>query len=45
MSKDDPIIGENAIDYDTCSKNPYVLLGVTHHGGHLGYYESAFSTK
>ncbi len=45
MAKDDPIIGEKAIDYDTCSKNPYVLLGVTDHGGHLGYFESACSTN
>jgi predicted alpha/beta-fold hydrolase len=45
MAKDDPIIGELAIDYDTCSRNPYVLLGVTDRGGHLGYFESAFNTK
>ena len=45
MAKDDPIIGAKAIDYDTCKKNPYVLLGVTDHGGHLGYFESIYSSK
>jgi predicted alpha/beta-fold hydrolase len=45
MAKDDPIIGEQSIDYDICRKNPYVLLGVTERGGHLGYFESLLSTK
>ncbi len=46
MSKDDPIIGgEAAIDYEACMSNPALLLGVTEKGGHLGYFESAFSSK
>lgn len=45
MAKDDPIIGEKAIDMDTCKANPYVLLGVTEKGGHLGYFHSVISTK
>jgi predicted alpha/beta-fold hydrolase len=45
MAKDDPIIGEKAIDHETCSKNPYVLLGVTEQGGHIGYFESMFHTR
>ena len=45
MSADDPIIGSKAICRATCENNPYVLLGVTEAGGHLGYFESVFSTK
>lgn len=44
MAKDDPVIGGKSIDYETCQSNPNVLLGVTEHGGHLGYFESVFST-
>ncbi|CDW89740.1 embryogenesis-associated protein emb8-like [Stylonychia lemnae] len=46
MSKDDPLVGgEDCIDYEVCKKNPYVLLGVTHDGGHLGFFSSILSTK
>ena len=45
MAKDDPIIGEKAICHETCIKNPYVLLATTEKGGHLGYFETIFSTK
>jgi predicted alpha/beta-fold hydrolase len=44
MAKDDPIIGPKAIAYQECQANPYVLLGVTEHGGHLGFFESVTST-
>ncbi|TNV77592.1 hypothetical protein FGO68_gene4857 [Halteria grandinella] len=45
MARDDPIIGENAIDHETCKENPYILLGVTDQGGHIGYFESMFHTR
>ena len=45
MAKDDPIIGEKAIDTNVCGKNPYILLGVTNKGGHLGYFESTMSYR
>lgn len=44
MALDDPVIGKNSIDRDVCSANPYILLGVTEQGGHLGYFESIMST-
>ena len=45
MSKDDPIIGHDTIDYDVCISNQNILLGLTDNGGHLGYYESIFSSS
>lgn len=45
MAKDDPIIGENCVDTEIPQKNPYLLMGVTNHGGHLGYFENFFSPK
>ena len=44
LAKDDPVIGEGCIDHDICKANPNVLLGVTDHGGHLGYFETFMST-
>ncbi|OQR96669.1 serine protease family S33 [Achlya hypogyna] len=35
---DDPICPHTAIPYAECAANPNVLLAVTKHGGHLGYY-------
>ena len=45
FAQDDPIIGPEAICYEFSKKNPRLLLGVTKRGGHLGYFESVFSTK
>jgi predicted alpha/beta-fold hydrolase len=45
MAKDDPIIGHETICYEVSQKNPYLVLGLTERGGHLGYFESAFTTK
>lgn len=45
MAKDDVIMGEKSIDYETCIANPNILLAVTENGGHLGYFESVYSTK
>ena len=42
---DDPIIGETSVDYDVCKKNPFVLVGTTKKGGHVGYYESLFGPE
>ena len=42
---DDPIIVGRSIDYETCMKNENILVATTQHGGHLGYFESLFSTK
>ena len=44
MARDDPILGEETICYEFSKNNPYLLLGVTKCGGHLGYFESLFST-
>lgn len=44
MAKDDPIIGPKAIAFEECQSNPYCLLGVTEHGGHLGFFESVTRT-
>lgn len=44
MAKDDVIMGAESIDYETCMANPKVLLAVTELGGHLGYFESIFSS-
>ena len=40
FTKDDPIIGAEAIAYEECYKNPNVLLGVTNIGGHTAYHEN-----
>jgi len=45
MAKDDVIMGAASIDYETCMANPNILLAVTEHGGHLGWFESAYSSK
>ena len=45
MAEDDPIIGDKAICAKTCEENPYVLLGLTKQGGHLGYFEKLYSTQ
>ncbi|CDW88437.1 ymr210w-like protein [Stylonychia lemnae] len=45
FAKDDPVIGEGSIDYEICKQNPKILLGVTDHGGHLGYFETFMSTQ
>ena len=45
MAKDDPIIGPKSICYEVAQRNPYLLMGVTKRGGHLGYFESVFSSK
>lgn len=44
-ARDDPIIGEQAIDREACEKNTYCLLGTTRRGGHLGYFESVTSSR
>eukprot|EP00347_Sterkiella_histriomuscorum_P007208 403349846 len=45
MSKDDPIVGERSIDYEGCQGNNNIILGVTEHGGHMGYFDSFYSTQ
>lgn len=37
-AKDDPIIGEKAIDYAIFKTNENCILATTEHGGHLGYH-------
>jgi predicted alpha/beta-fold hydrolase len=44
-ARDDPIIGDKAIDYDIFKDNQYTVLGTTNHGGHLGYHESIFTQE
>jgi len=41
---DDPIVGRNAIDtsYELFAQNENIVLGITKHGGHLGFHESIF---
>lgn len=45
LAWDDPIIGSESIDLEISTANPNVIVGITSKGGHLGYYESAFSTR
>ena len=40
---DDPIIGKDAIGYEECNQNPWVMVGTTKHGGHAGYFESVIN--
>ena len=44
-AKDDPVCAEVCIAYDRFQENPNIVLGVTEHGGHLGYHESLFSYR
>ena len=43
-SGNDPIIGDT-IDEEKLLENDNIVLGKTKYGGHLGFYESYFSTK
>eukprot|EP00347_Sterkiella_histriomuscorum_P008429 403345128 len=45
MAKDDPIVGEKTIAYESCQANQNIILGVTEYGGHLGYFENISSTQ
>jgi predicted alpha/beta-fold hydrolase len=36
-SLDDPVVHKSAIDYDGINSNPNCFLGITKHGGHIGY--------
>ncbi|CAK9211076.1 unnamed protein product [Sphagnum troendelagicum] len=38
-SLDDPVCTKEAIPWDECIANPNVVLAVTKHGGHLGFFE------
>ena len=40
---DDPIVGDEAIDFEVVKHNPNTFLGTTRYGGHIAYYESFFS--
>ena len=42
---DDPIIGDYGIDFEGIRGNKNTILATTHHGGHLAYEESVFSTE
>ena len=42
-SLDDPILGEKSIAYEAFENNENVILGVTKHGGHIGYHESVWT--
>ena len=41
-SLDDPVMGDQCIDYEVFRNNENVVLATTKHGGHLGYHESIF---
>ena len=41
-SKDDPVIGSKATDYDIFKSNKFAFLATTKTGGHLGFHESIF---
>ncbi|KAJ2848720.1 hypothetical protein IWW36_003125 [Coemansia brasiliensis] len=43
-SLDDPVCPEKIIPRDTFRSNPYLILALTEHGGHLGYHESLSSS-
>uniref|UniRef100_A0A7S3IXJ0 AB hydrolase-1 domain-containing protein n=1 Tax=Strombidium inclinatum TaxID=197538 RepID=A0A7S3IXJ0_9SPIT len=40
---DDPILGEQSIDYEMVRNNPNCVLATNRIGGHLGYHSSLFS--
>ena len=42
-SLDDPILGKDSIAYEAFEDNENVILGVTKHGGHIGYHESVWT--
>ncbi|KAL3689612.1 hypothetical protein R1sor_015921 [Riccia sorocarpa] len=38
-AEDDPVCTKEAIPYDECRVNPNIVLAITKHGGHLGFFE------
>ena len=44
-SLDDPLVGEETIDFDVVRDNENCILATNKHGGHMGYYENAFSSQ
>ena len=45
MAKDDPVVGPKSICTEVILQNPNLLMGITEGGGHVGYFENAFSSK
>ena len=45
QSLDDPVIGNECIDYELIKRNENVAVATTKHGGHLGYMEGIFDQK
>jgi len=41
-SKDDPVLGPNATDFEIFRNNEFAVLATTNTGGHLGFHESIF---
>ncbi|TPX58042.1 hypothetical protein SpCBS45565_g08086 [Spizellomyces sp. 'palustris'] len=42
---DDPVAPKEAIPFFEVKENPYVILGVTPHGGHLGWFQGMKPTR
>jgi predicted alpha/beta-fold hydrolase len=42
---DDPIVTHKSIDYDVIKSNPNTVVGITKHGGHIGYNTTAFNNN
>lgn len=42
-SKDDPVTGYEHIDFETCYKNPNIMVGVTERGAHVCFFESVIN--
>lgn len=38
-SKDDPIVADMSVPYESFKKNPYMVMCATNIGGHLGWFE------
>ncbi|KAJ2722893.1 hypothetical protein GGI07_003020 [Coemansia sp. Benny D115] len=44
-SLDDPICIESLIEYEKFINNPYLILALTEHGGHIGYMGKSWPTS
>lgn len=42
---DDPLVGNECIDYEVFKRNQNVAVATTQHGGHMGYGESIFTQR
>lgn len=43
FAEDDPMIGKKNVNPELVYLSDYLMMGVTKHGGHFGYFESLFT--